>query len=220
MNMKRNISLLILLLCTLPLMAQNDTDRQYEQKGEELMRQAAEKLKSYEALKISFTFRMENESQAIDEEMKGTLISQGDKYYMDAGEHILISDGETVWTYMPEIEEVQVNLVENTEGGLTPTSILETFEEDFRSKFIRQESYKGKQVNLIDLVPTQPQAFFKFRVALDATSGMIVYTTAYDRQGGTYTYSIDQLQVNPKIPANQFSFNLNDYPGVEVIDLR
>ncbi len=220
MRITRNIFLLILLFSTLPLMAQNTTERQAETKGKELLEQAARKLKSYDALKISFTFRMINESQGIDEEIKGTLISQGDKYYMDAGEHVFISDGETVWTYMTEIDEVHVNLVENTEGGLTPTSILQSFEEDFRSKFIRQESYLGRQVNLIDLVPTTPQAFHKYRVALDAETAMIVYTTAFDRQGGTYTYTLNDLQANPSIPASQFTFNIDDYPGVEVIDLR
>ncbi|MFO7978876.1 MAG: outer membrane lipoprotein carrier protein LolA [Bacteroidales bacterium] len=220
MKITLNISLLILLLSTLPLMAQTTTERQYEQKGEELLQQAAQKLKSYDALKISFTFRMINESQGVDEEMKGTLISQGDKYHMDAGEHVFISDGEIVWSYMSEIDEVHINLVENTEGGLTPTSILKSFEEDFRSKFIREESYQGRQVNLVDLVPTTPQAFHKYRVALDVATDMIVYTTAFDRQGGTYTYTVEEFEANPSIAGNQFTFDVNDYPGVEVIDLR
>lgn len=219
MKNKLYISLLILIM-GLPVLAQNTNERQSEQKGEALLRQAAEKLKSFDALKINFTFRIENESQGIDEEMKGALISQGEKYYMHSGDHVFISDGVTTWTHMRDIEEVHINLLENTEGSLTPISILQSFEEDFRSKFIRQENYQGRQVNLIDLVPTQPQAFFKFRVALDAASNMIAYVTAYDRQGGTYTYSVDEVQENPKVPAGQFTFNVEDHPGVEVVDLR
>ncbi len=194
--------------------------RRFEEKGEQLMKEASQRLKAYRSLKIEFTYTMENKSQDFEESMAGVLFAQGDKYYMEVGDNLFVSDGETVWSYLEEMEELHINLAEYTEGGLTPTSVLEEFDQEFRSKFIRQESHEGKKVDIIDLLPNEPQAFFKYRVALDAKTKMLVYTMAYDRHGGTYTYSIDRFQPNIEIPSEKFSFSMEDYQDIEVIDLR
>ncbi len=194
--------------------------RRFEEKAEQMMKEASQRLKAYRSVKIEFTYTMKNKSQEIEESMEGILFAMGDKYYMEVGDNRFISDGETVWSYLEELEEVHISLAEYTEGGMTPTSILENFEEEFRSKFIRQENHQGREVNIIDLVPNEPHAFFKYRVALDSKNQMLVYTMAYDRHGGTYTYTIDRFQPNIDIPADKFSFAVENYPDVEIIDLR
>lgn len=194
--------------------------RVYEERGAQLLKTASEKLKALKSVKITFTYEMANERQDIEEIMEGVLFSQGNKYNMKVGDNQFISDGTNVWSYMEEIGEVQVNLVENTDGALTPTSILEEFDQQYKSTFIRQESHLGRQVDIVDLVPNQPQTFFKYRLALDARTNMMVYAIAYDRHGGTYTYSIKSLESNISIPPATFSFIPGNFPGIEVIDLR
>jgi outer membrane lipoprotein carrier protein len=218
--MKKYISLTFLLLFSVSLFAQSQEDRAAEAKGEQLLKEASQHIKSFRALKIQFTYEMENSGQNVKETMKGELLSQGDRYNMSLSGNLFISDGTNTWSYLEEMNEVYVNLLENTEGGLTPTSILNEFETQFKAKHIRQETHKGKRVEVIDLVPTTPQAFYKYRVALDAASKMLVYTIAYDREGGTYTYNMDRVETNPTIPAGQFTFTASRFPGVEVIDLR
>jgi outer membrane lipoprotein-sorting protein len=195
-------------------------DRPFEQKGEELLKEAARKIKGFSSMRIEFISKIENESQNMSEEMKGTLITKGEKYRMEVGDNLFISDGETLWSYMGMNDEVHINSVEDTDGGMTPTSILEGFETGFRSKFIRQERHNGRLVDVIDLLPTGPQAFYKYRVALDASTRMIVYTSAYDRHGGVYTYELTRIDQNPRVNDNLFTFDTKQYPGLEIIDLR
>ncbi len=199
---------------------QSQASRVYEEKGEQLMKRASEKIKALSSLKIDFTYVMENTTMNIHESMEGRLLSKGDKYRMNVGDNLFVSDGITVWSYMEEIDEVHISLAENTEGALTPTSLLEEFGTQFRSTFIRQEQHSGKLVDIIDLVPRDTQMFFKYRVALDANSQMMVYAIAYDRHNGTYTYSIKNYESNIPIADSLFSFSPSSYPGVEVIDLR
>ncbi|MEE4178593.1 MAG: outer membrane lipoprotein carrier protein LolA [Bacteroides sp.] len=218
--MKKYIaSAILVFLFLVPGFGQSEPDRAAEVKGTEMLQQASAKLKTYRSMKIQFTYEMGHGEQVI-EAMKGELISQGDRYRMEVDDNLFISDGINTWSYLDEMEEVYVNLLENNEGGLTPTSILEEFETQFRAKHIRQESHQGKQVEIIDLVPKTPQAFFKFRVALDPSTKMLVYTIAYDREGGTYTYRIDRFEGNPEVADSLFTFNASDYPDAEVIDLR
>jgi outer membrane lipoprotein carrier protein len=192
----------------------------YDEKGEALVRAASKKIQEYRSFEIAFSYIMENETQSIYEKMDGILLSQGDKYSMKVGGNTFISDGVNVWTYLEDFNEVHISLAEDTEGGMTPTSLFAEFETQFRSRFIRQERHEGSLVDIIDLVPHQPQAFFKYRVALDAADNSLVYTIAYDRHGGSYTYSVRQFRPNVRVPENAFTFSPSRYPGIEVIDLR
>ncbi len=199
---------------------QNNAPRVYEEKGKELMKQAREKLKSYNTLKVDFSYVMENANQDIYEKMEGILYSQGESYRMQVGDNLFISDGVNVWAYMEEIDEVHITLAEDTDGALTPTSLLEEFESQFRATFIRQEQHAGKLVDIIDLIPNDPHTFFKYRIAIDARTKMPAYATAYDRHGGTYTYSINKYEPNISIPSGTFAFSPENHPGIEIIDLR
>jgi outer membrane lipoprotein carrier protein len=218
--MKKILFILSLMILTSPSFSQTEQDRRAEQQATELLIKASNKIKNFSTMEVDFSYLMENSQFDISESMKGKIFSKGDKYHMTVGDNVFISDGETVWTYIDDLYEVHINYVENTEGGLTPTALLADFEREYKGKFIRQENHKGKTVNIIDLVPNTPQSFFKFRVALD-TDNMIVYTIAYDRHGGTYTYNMDRIRSNQPISDDKFSFNLSNFPSdVDVIDLR
>ncbi len=203
------------------VVAQTTQETASEQKAKELLSEASAIIKGYNSMEIEFSYVMENPEMDITERMSGTIYSKGDKYRMILGDNVFISDGETVWNYIDDLYEIHINTIENSEGGLTPTALIEDFENEYRGKFIRQETHKGRTVDIIDLVPISPQSFFKYRLALDANDHSIVYTIAYDRHGGTYTYNIDALKPNTGIPDSRFVFNRTDFPeATDVIDLR
>ncbi|MFO8067357.1 MAG: outer membrane lipoprotein carrier protein LolA [Bacteroidales bacterium] len=219
MRKKLLISISIIFL-SFSLFGQDTHKTPYEIKGEDLTKKAAQKIRDYESLKVEFTYIMENSSMDIYESLEGTLFSKGSKYYMEVGNNIFISDGTTIWNYVDDLEEVQISSAEDAEGGLTPTLILEEFEDQFKATFIREETHKGKKVDIIDLVPETPQTFFKYRLALGSNDQMIAYTIAYDRHGGTYTYNLDNMQTNISIPDSKFKFDESKFPNAFINDLR
>jgi outer membrane lipoprotein-sorting protein len=203
-----------------PGYSQTEQERRAEQHATELLRKASDKIKGFNTMEVDFSYLMENTQFEISETMSGKILSKGDKYRMTVGDNVFISDGKTVWNYIDDLYEIHINYVENTEGGLTPTALLSNFETEYRGKFIRQETHKGKTVNIVDLVPNTPQSFFKYRLALD-NENMIVYTIAYDRHGGTYTYNLDRIRVNHPVSDDKFRFNPSEFASdVDVIDLR
>lgn len=222
-NKTKLLSVFITLLAIFPavvISGQSQPSRAFEEKGQEILHQASEKLRSFNTVRIEFSYVMENSNQHIHEVMEGILVSKGEKYHMQVGENVFISDGTTVWAYMEDLDEVHINLVENTDGSMTPTAILEEFDTQFKATFIRQEQHNGKFVDIIDLAPNTPQVFFKYRLAIDARERLMVYAIAYDRHGGTYTYNINRFETNRPVSDNLFTFSVTDFPGVEVIDLR
>jgi len=203
------------------LFAQNTAEqRRFEQKAKEILAEASKKIKSYSSLKIEFTYEMENKEQKINETMQGTLLSKAEKFKMEVGGQEFICDGTTIWTYLKDMNEVHINLVANSEEDLNPTAILNSFETEYRSKWMKNETVQGKQLDIIDMIPNEAKAFFKIRIAIDAQSKQLVYSTAYDRNGGTYTYRIKKFNTNVPAPDSQFTFNPKNHPGIEVIDLR
>lgn len=218
---KKNIALALwVFLYFLPFGSLAQETRIYEEKGTALLKAASEKLKSFNTIKIDFSYKMENAPQGIQEQMDGILYTQGDKFRMKMGDNQFISDGITVWIYLEEIDEVQVNSVENSDMNITPTALLNEFDKQYKSTFIKQEQHQGRLVDIVDLVPLTSQAFFKYRLALDARTNMMVYAAAYDRQGSTYTYNLKNIETNVSIPATTFRFSAAEFPGVDVIDLR
>jgi len=201
--------------------AQDANETASEQKATELLKKASARIKGFTTIEVDFTYIMENKQMGINETMKGKVFSKGDRYRMTINDNVFISDGRTVWNFISDLEEIHINTIENMEGGLTPTALLSGFEKEYKGKFIKQENHRGHTVDIIDLVPKTPQSFFKYRLALDARDQDLVYTIAYDRNGGTYTYNIDTFKTNQPIPDSRFVFNRSEFPAeAEVIDLR
>jgi outer membrane lipoprotein-sorting protein len=220
--MKRKIIMLLgVVIITFTAKAQTEYETRAEREADRLLDQAREKINSYKTIELGFQYQMENADMGINETMEGKAYLKGDKYRMIVGNNVFISDGETVWNYIDDLYEIHVNYVENMEGGITPTALLENFEEEYNGKFIRQEPYERKTVDLIDLIPRESQAFFKYRVALDANKHSLVYTIAYDRHGGEYTYTMTSFKTNHNLDDALFEFDRNDFPeDADLVDMR
>lgn len=215
------LTITITLLTCATVFGQTTRETEYELRGIELLQKASNKIKDFTTMEVVFSYTMENTQMGISESMEGWVIAMGDKYRMTVGDNVFISDGVNVWTFLSDLDEVHINTVENSEGGLSPTVLLDNFANEYRAKFIRQENQNGKVVDLIDLIPNTPQSFFKYRLVLDARDQSLVNIIAYDRHGGTYTYSITTLKPNVTADESSFRYNLSDFPdGVIEVDLR
>lgn len=215
------ITCIVSLFIMTPTFSQTEFETRAEKEANRLLSIAREKLQSFKTMEINFTYELENTEMDIKDSREGTAYFKDDKYRIVVGHNILISDGETTWNYLDDFYELHINTIENTEGMVTPNSLLENFEDEYKGKFIRQEPYKRKTVDLIDLVPNEPGNFFKYRVALDAKDQDIVYTIAYDRSGTTYTYTLQSMKTNQTLSDDLFTYNPSDFPDdIDIVDMR
>jgi len=214
-------SLIICALCLLlSFSVFSNPSRPSEVRGANLVREASKAIKVNDSYRITFTLEMENSSLNTKETDNGVLIIGGDRYFMEVGGNIFVSDGTTSWSYFRETNEVHIDLLENNPENPTPTSILNDFERKFRARHIRQETHKGRSVEIVDLLPRSAHVFHKIRIAIDSRTNMLVYTIAFDREGGTTKFSFDRVEPNPVLTGDRFTFNPRNFPGIEVVDLR
>jgi len=181
-----------------------------------LLNAVAEKTRSYENIKIEFSYKMINKAQNINETIEGTLLSKGDKYKLDVAGQVVISDGKTMWTYLESVNEVQINEAADGEAGFNPRIFLQEWQDNFSAKMLSETANAAQ----IELIPKESAAFSKVHVQIDKTKNHLTSITIFDSSGSEFIYSIGRFITNQTISEREFTFNTGDYPGIEVIDLR
>ncbi len=172
-------------------------------------------------MKAEFSYTLENPQAKIKETQSGSILLSGAKYKLDIAGQEVICDGKTIWTYMKEAKEVQINDVDPDAEGIKPSEIFTMYEKGFLYKFVDEKNVGGKVVQNLELTPTdKTKEFFKIKLSIDKSSKQIVKSIIFDKNGNRYTYSIKKFSPNFAVNAATFSFDTKKHPGVEVVDLR
>lgn len=208
--MKKLILTSWVMILALALTAQTD------KKAESILNGVSATTKSYKTIRIEFTYKMENVSQKINDSYKGVLISKGNKYKLTVSGQDVICDGKTVWTFLKDANEVQINNLSDSEESINPTNLLTTYTKNFKSKLIKETP----QQQIIELTPIEKKSFNKVKVTIDRAKKMINTLAIYDKNGSVYSYIVNKMDVNQNFYDSMFTFKLADHPGVEEIDMR
>jgi len=146
---------------------------------------------------------------------------KSEKYRLEISGQTVICDGKTVWTYIKDANEVQINTVQPDEDAITnPIKLLNNWEKNFKPKLIKDGSENGKNIQTIDLTPVKSKAYYKVRLKIDKTKKQIVNTTVYDKNGSTFSYIVKTFVTNQTVNDSFFTFKASDFPGAEINDMR
>lgn len=190
-------------------------------KANETLNKLSAKMKSFVNYKIEFVYTLENKAEKIKQSKNGTAIIKGDKYSLNVSGQRIICDGKTVWTYIPDADEVQINNVNlKDDDALNPSKLFSTYEKNYKAKLIKEVNQAGVLTQIIDLTPIKGKAFFKVRLTIDKTKIQIISTEIYNKNGSTYMYKVSKFLSNLKISDAEFTFKASDFPGVEINDMR
>ncbi len=204
----------LLAIVVLPAWAQNEKD------AESLLKQVIDKTASYKNFKADLGYTMVNVEMDIDEEKTGVIYVQGDAYRLEMEGQMIICDGKTVWTYLPDSEEVMVSDVEDSDESISPTKILSKYGDDYKARFDTDKKLQGTDLKQISLKAEDGNNFDKLSVVVNAREVSLVSFSIYDKNGNIFTYQIQSLQPNITIPDSTFTFVAANFPDVEVIDMR
>jgi outer membrane lipoprotein-sorting protein len=193
---------------------------QAKKNPEEILKQVSEKTKSFSSIRINFTYNMDNPSAKVHESETGVLLVKGDQYRLDIAGQKVISDSKTSWTYIAEANEVQINTVEDDDNALTPTRLLTSYSEDYKSRLVNEITKDGRIQYVIELKPNADKSFTTVELNIDKELYRITRIAIQDKSGNTFSYLVNKFEPNVTVKDTDFTFNAKDYPGVEVIDMR
>ncbi len=194
---------------------------QYDPKALEILDAMAKKYKAIPSFEANISYTLTNEVEKINEEFKGKITVKGDKYRLALPEQEVINDGTTVWTYLPEAKEVNIDNFDKTSDDINPSKIYEIYKKNYKYLYIQDKTEAGVVLEEIDLVPEKKDAqFFKIKMLINKKDKSISSWTMFDKSGNRYKYSIAKFNPAVKTDDSFFTFDAKKYPGVEVVDLR
>ncbi|QGY46201.1 hypothetical protein GM418_21810 [Maribellus comscasis] len=197
---------------------------QGDEKAKDILDQVSSKTRSYTTIEADFSFTMENKEMEIHEANDGTIKLKGEKYAVvlpELGVKIY-SDGETLWNYMEDGNQVTISTIDEESGDLMdPSSLFNIYEKGFQSKFVEEKKEGNKSLYIIDLFPDENfQEVSKINIAVNKSTLMIDSATLYENGGNMYSIKVKNIETNKSFPDSDFVFNADDYEDVEVIDFR
>jgi outer membrane lipoprotein carrier protein len=194
---------------------------QYDPKALETLDAMSKKYKSIPAFEANISYTLTNDIEKVSEEFKGKITVKGDKYRLVLPEQEVINNGTTVWTYLPEAKEVNVDNYDPNSDEVNPSKIYETYKKGYKYLYIQDKTEGGVLCEEIDLVPEKkdPQ-YYKVKMYIAKKDKSIQSFTMFDKGGNRYKYTLTKFNPNATIADTYFAFDPKKYPGVEVIDLR
>lgn len=209
------------ILAALLLGASVSLRAQYDPKALEILEAMSKKYKAIPSFEASFSYTLTNETEKINEEFKGKMMVKGEKYRLTLPEQEVINNGTTIWTYLPEAKEVNIDNFDPTSEDLNPSKFYEIYKKGFKYLYLEDKTEGGVICEVVDLVPEKRDAqYFKVRMNIVKKDKSIHSWTMFDKAGNLYKYSITKFNPAAKIDDTTFSFDPKKYPGVEVVDLR
>ncbi|MEE4256871.1 MAG: outer membrane lipoprotein carrier protein LolA [Bacteroidales bacterium] len=189
-------------------------------KAEQIIEDITTKTQSYSSVEVQFTFTYEDPSSGEDVSEPGKLIISGDRYILDIEGQKVMCDGKTIWTYIEDAWEVQINSIEDDDDAITPSKLLTTYNDEYKAKLDKEFKQDGVNYQRIELKPEEGKKWVKLEVLVNADKQEIAEITIYDKNGGKMHYAIDKFTPEVPVSDDDFTFDPEKYPDVEVVDMR
>jgi outer membrane lipoprotein-sorting protein len=181
------------------------------------------KYEAYKTVEAAFTLTIEVPAQT-KEVQKGTISQEGAKFRLDMSDQTIVSDGVTTWAYQKKANELQITNADPNDANsfLTPKDLLRRYQKgDFLYAITDKTTEGSKILTQIEFKPKDRNSeYAKIRVAIDEKAGAIQSIKAFAKDGSRYTFAITRLSPNKTLPADQYTFNQQQYKGIRVEDLR
>ncbi len=188
-----------------------------------ILDQVATKTENYNTLKIDFTMYVENLHNGKRDSYKGNAVYKTGFYKMDMMGQVVYSDGKTNWTYLKDVEEVNITTNSENEAFMTnPKAILKDYKTKYKVNFISDKFDKNRALLEFDFIPKQIEnkKFSKITIRIDKTKKQIFSVRYVGKDGVNYLVEIDKMLENPTIQDSEVKYSNSIFPNAEVIDMR
>ena len=195
---------------------------QEDKKAKGILDRLSAKTRSYSSIKTEFSYSLVNKDRKINTTQNWKLTLKGDKYRLEMGDQLVISDGVSMWKVLKTDKEVELSKPGNGEEAMNPKNIFTMYEKGFRHKYIKEEKIGTKVVHSIDLFPISPKEkdYSSIRLYIDKNNLQVLKSEIKGKNGNVYTYEIKKFTTNEPFEDAIFKYRTSEFPGFELNDLR
>ncbi|MCU0416074.1 MAG: outer membrane lipoprotein carrier protein LolA [Cytophagaceae bacterium] len=195
---------------------------QYDPKAQAILDEMSNKFKTYTSYKATFTYSMNNTAAGVKEpEVKGDITVKGNKYKLTLPKQEIFNNGTTVWTYMKDVNEVNISTYDPNEDDMSPSKIYTMYKKGYKYIYVGDKTVGSTVHQMIELVPEdRKNRFSKVKLEISKTDKSIKNWKLFEKNGNIYEYKVTTFTPNVAVDDATFSFNKAKYPNVTEIDLR
>ncbi|MBG48414.1 MAG: hypothetical protein CML05_09015 [Pseudozobellia sp.] len=206
--MKKLILALTLLLSfnSLTISAQNSEE------AKALLEDVYNKVKSYDNIHVDFKYVLNNSEAGINQETRGDVTLQGDKYLGNFFGATQLYDGSKVYTIVPENEEVTIEDKSNDENALTPAKMLTFYREGHNYEMDILQNVNGRKIQFVKLTPIDTNSEIKnILLGIDAETKHIYKVIETGKNGTTTTITVNTFKTDQTLSKTLFTFDEAKY---------
>lgn len=218
MKMKKVVIVLFALITLGFAQAQNDKE------ADALLKKIAEKYKTYQTAKLDINLKIKQPEAEEEVVQKATFWLKKEMFKIDFDERVIVSDGTTQWTYLKEVNELQISNYDPSSLLFSPSQIFDVYSEEYIYR-IREEykNKKGEVLKQIEMSPIDKDLnIFKIILTVNTKTLNVESTEVLDKSGIRFAYEVVGLEKNPKLADDFFQFDRTKYniDPDDIIDLR
>lgn len=221
--MKKIFTIVVLLSFIIPgVYAQPAGMGKSDPDAKKVLDAVSNKFKTFKAVQAKFTLKIENSEGKSIAVKSGTIYMKGSKYRISVTGQEIFCDGTNVSTYDKSTKELTITKLDPSANTITPQKLFTNFyDKDFLYKLNGEKTVAGKTTQEVELTPTdKTKPFFKVLLFIDKKSNTISSSKLFEKAGNKYTYSVGNMNTKAPINDSQFVFDIKQYPGTEIVDLR
>ena len=152
----------------------------------------------------------------------GTIRIKNDKFVMETQEGTTWFNGKTQWSYLSSSEEVNIsNPTQEELQSINPYLLLNTYKKGYSCKLGTQQTYAGKQIYEIILLPTnRNNDISQITLYIQKQTYQPLYIEILQKNKSLNKIIVTGYRTKQNYPDKTFNFNKQKYPNAEEIDLR
>jgi outer membrane lipoprotein-sorting protein len=206
-KMKKLLSILLLSLLGFQSYSQ-------DKKAKALLDEVTAKIKSYNNIVIDFKYSLTNAKENINQDSKGNVTLQGNKYVLNFMGVTKIYDGKKTYTIVPEDEEVTISSTDDSDSkSITPSKMLTFYNSGYKYSMDIIQDVKGRKIQYVKLTPTNTKDQRKeVLLGIDVQTKHIYNLIEIGKNGTKTTLTVNSFKTNQALPKNQFTFVATKYP--------
>lgn len=187
------------------------------QDAQEIIKKVQTKYDNISDAKATFTQTLKNSGGKANSSSGTIYIKKANKYRIEAGGQIIITDGKTSWSYSPKRKQVVVDNYKDDGNTFSPNKFLFNYPENFYSDLEGEDNVGGVDCYIIKLTPRGGGSVKSAKIWIDKNEDLIRKINVVTSES-TNTYTLKDISLDAGLSTSKFSFSPPE--GVEVIDLR
>ena len=170
---------------------------------------------------VSMKFRLItiNQAENVNDTVNGSIIMAKDQYKLELPDNITWYNGSASWNYLKAEKEVTITKPDKKDNSFLsrPSAIFSLYKKGYKTRFIEENSNSI----IVDLYPEDIKSdLVRIRLAI-GKSGNDLLEAEYKKKDGIVVYLIvNEYDLKTKPDPAIFTFNPQNYKGVEIIDMR